>query len=218
MLERLSLRELIRFFFSGIVTLLGIAANTTVTVTSAVEWLRANDWATAFSPAALVAVATLLLGYITFTLYRTVIYDWGILRLKGLLARPAGGRRLWYDYRALIQDEMSQGHKRRLTTLEAERLYRIVRGAVAADYYKETAPDITTGLHFLYLSSTIAIVAALCSQRWLLLGIALVGFCVSLASDIHHERDELLLFLNNRTALREALGRLIPNPLWPEES
>jgi|GEM_PF-4332369 len=106
MLERLSFRELVRYFFSGIVMLYGIAANTGLTIRAVVGWFRANAWATTFSPAAILAVLTMLIGYVTYLLYRTLIYNSAIISIKGLLAGRVKGRRMLYGYRALIQDEM----------------------------------------------------------------------------------------------------------------
>lgn len=102
-----------------------------------------------------------------------------------------------------------------ISVLEAERLYRIVRREVAEDYYKETAPDINTSLHFMYFTSFIALALTLFNGHYIWYMCSGIGcFTLALSFDVHQERDELLVLLSHRRELFERLANFVPNAIF----
>jgi len=61
-------------------------------------------------------------------------------------------------------------------------------------------------------------VISLWDGHWLLLWLALVGFALALASDLHHEQDELFIFVARREELRRELARFVPSAVWSAKS
>ena len=72
MLERIGFTELVRYFFSGILVAMGAAFARGVSFDQVLAW--ANS-AAGVSAALAATVILMLIGYASFTLYRTVIFD-----------------------------------------------------------------------------------------------------------------------------------------------
>ena len=218
MLEKIGFTELVRYFFSGILVAIGAGFARGTTIDQVHAWADNNKWAAGVSATLAATIALMLLGYASFTLYRTVIFDWGIVSLQGTLGRLFGRRRVgnqlfplrfFYTCRELLTDAFRKEGISNFSAVEAERVYRTIRQLVVPEFYKRDAPQITAGIHFLYFAVTVLGLSSLVGRKWLVLLSAVLAFVLVLCMDLHYENEEVLRFLAKPDELERELKKLV---------
>jgi len=210
MLERLSFRELVRFFFSGVIVFGAIGIARGISPSDAAAWLRENPWATEVGPSAIGLALLTIVGYVLFPIYRTVVYEWMIINLKTLLLSRVLRRFGLTDYRVLIRTTLRDKYNTRVSPLRAERLYRSLRKTLLPELYGAGSVDSTTSLHFIYFLSITALVLAIALPSRVALAMALFALVVACALDLNYEQDECLLLSSRSKELVAALARFAP--------
>lgn len=211
--QKLSLSEAVRYLLTGAVTLVAVLIAKGVGPGATIGWIEKHEWSREAAPAWLLLIAILLAGYSIWHIYRAFWYELVILRVRGLL-----GRLFRYPtYREYIRQEVKAITGTAISDRDAANVYAYMKATAFSQFYKDFGSPLTTGIHVLYCSASLLLVATLFrfSDLWPYSCILFfVLFPIILAVDWNFEDLELLLYSGHKAELADAIRRLDAGGAW----
>lgn len=233
MLDKMDFAQIVRYFFSGCIAVFCCRIIEGDTIEELCNSLCIIAWTASPTYLMVLVISFVLIGYIFFNLYRGIIYEKLLVRLKGALGKRF---RYFHTYREFISYLWGKRDGREIRSIEAEKLYVVIRTTLNTDFYKGTSYPITTSLHFFYYSGIALFLSAfsrivfvflygflansVCIYPWLyiLLLFAMFILICTLCMDFHFEKTELLLFEFHRGYVMDAIRKIKYGSYWQEDS
>lgn len=207
MIEKLDLAEIVRYLFSSIATGIAVCLAKGIRLPEITHWIAVNSWATSTGPLTLFLLILFFAGYLAFTIYRSLVYELGLLPLKHWVGKKLGVR----SYRRYLSDLAEQLGDTAIGGIQAERVYAVVKFEDLKEFYRESGSRITTGIHFLLCCGLVILIATLfrLHDLWPATLACVAALALVFVADWHFEQLELLVFHSNEDKVRARVQKLV---------
>jgi hypothetical protein len=196
LINRISFDDIARYLFTGLAICIGYLL---YTETSPASLLEANKWATNIAPGSLVIAAVMFAGYITFQVYRGLLYPYIIIPLRTYISLSPK-----YKYLSKCAIKL----KIPITPIKVENIYGVLRGKDLDDEYPTRFPSMATAIHIMYCSSFILVPCSIKSGYLFWIFASFLLLIAAGASDFSYERMEVDIFKRNKRLVNKALKSL----------
>lgn len=215
MIEKLNIGQIVRYLFSSMLFAFGILLTSGFTTIEIADWIAKNPWVKEPAPATALLAILLLIGYVLFNLYLSLIYEIVIVWLKGQFAKLFKV----YTYREFICDVLKEQGVYNVGPIQAERVYAVIKMSRLFNFYERAGASITTSFHFFYYADILMFVCTVFRFRELLFLnlLSIVGFFLVIVMDWHFESLELMLFRIHKDDLVQTISKLKENGAWQNE-
>ncbi|MCE9597824.1 MAG: hypothetical protein K8S54_07640 [Spirochaetia bacterium] len=201
MLDKLSFPEIIKYLFTSIILLFSLVIATGTTIQD-LSWI---PWTDAKFPEIITPILAILIGYICFTAYRGLVYEFLVIWFKGGLEECFSLRTPRTFIRAVIGRKISIHH--------SEQLYSLIKLTDLSRAYKELGGLVPLGLHLFYFGSFTMLVGGIFGCSLCYVFVSCCALIVTLFMDFRHERLEFLIFHRHADRVRDSLRLLKYGPL-----
>ncbi len=208
MVERLEFAAIVRYLLSSIAASVAVCIAIGIGPREIVDWITKNSWAREVGPVTSLLLVLLFAGYLSFMIYRGLVYEFVLLPFKDWVGKELGAK----SYRTYLSDISTDLGGPTLSGIQAERVYALVKLEDFKEFYKGSGDQITTGIHFLLYCGIVGLIGTLfrLMTLWRCTIVCVVAIAAVFMVDWHFEQLELLLFRSHEDEVRNRVRTLVP--------